>query len=312
MEFEPSYFQGEEREGFFIKPMMKRAWAAQLKTLKEIDKICKRHNIPYYAEWGTLLGAVRHQGFVPWDDDMDIGMKRADYVRFLAYAKEELPGDYKAVNIYNNPEHKELLTRVVNSHAIRTDPEFLAEFYGCPYAVGVDIFPSDYLPRRKEEEDILLTLLSVVNPLGRCWHDETITEEDKMDGIRQIEELCNIKFTQDTPIQQQLLILSDRLCAMYWDTDATEITLMPLLIQYSHYRLPVSCYASTIDVPFENTTIPIPVGYEQILTLRYGKDYMTPVREWGTHDYPFYKEQEKILFDFFQKNNMEVPDCFRE
>lgn len=312
MEFEPSYFQGEEREGFFIKPMMKRAWAAQIKTLKVIDAICKRHNIPYYAEWGTLLGAVRHQGFVPWDDDMDIGMKRADYVRFLAYAKEELPEGYKAINIYNNPEHKELLTRVVNSNAIRTNPEFLEEFYGCPYAVGVDIFPSDYLPLRKEEEDILLTLLSVVNPLGRNWNDDKITMQDKMDTIKQIEEMCNIKFTQDSPMEQQLLILSDRICAMYWDTDATEITLMPMLYEYDHYRLPVSCYASTIDVPFENTTIPIPVGYEQVLTLRYGKDYMTPVREWGTHEYPFYKEQEKILFDFFRKNNLEIPDCFRE
>lgn len=316
MKFDSSYFQGEVREDFYIKPMMKKAWAAQLKVLEEIDKICKRHNIEYYAEWGTLLGAVRHHGYIPWDDDLDIGMTRPNYVRFLSVAQKELPEGYQVMNVMNNPSHKELLTRVVNSPAINTDPKFLNEFYGCPYVIGIDIFPSDYLPKSKQEETIQLALLAAVNRLGREWNnsnsEECLSEDEKWDCVREIEEYCNYKFTDDMPIQQQLLILSDRICAMYWDTDADEITLMTMLTGDSSYRLPVSCYESFIEVPFENTTIPIPVGYEKILILRYGKDYMTPVKAWGTHTYPYFKDQQQILFNLYKEKSWEIPEAFKE
>lgn len=56
MKFEDSYFDGEIRDGFYIYPIMKRAWAVQIKILQEIDRICRRHDIKYFAEWGTLLG----------------------------------------------------------------------------------------------------------------------------------------------------------------------------------------------------------------------------------------------------------------
>ena len=62
---------------------MKCCWMAQLNVLENIDRICQKHNIQYQAEWGTLLGTVRHGGFIPWDDDMDISMKRPDYNKFL-------------------------------------------------------------------------------------------------------------------------------------------------------------------------------------------------------------------------------------
>ena len=82
-EFPESYFKGEEKEGFYVEEMMKRAWAAQIEVLELIDRICKEYEIPYFADWGTLLGTIRHKGFIPWDDDIDIVMKRDDYNRFL-------------------------------------------------------------------------------------------------------------------------------------------------------------------------------------------------------------------------------------
>ncbi|MDO5402264.1 MAG: LicD family protein, partial [Eubacteriales bacterium] len=72
MEFPKSYFEDEVRDGFYVPAMMKRAWAAQLQVLEDVDKVCRDNDIQYFAEWGTLLGAVRHHGFIPWDDDMDI------------------------------------------------------------------------------------------------------------------------------------------------------------------------------------------------------------------------------------------------
>lgn len=91
MEFIDSFFEDEVRDGFFVPSEIKRAWAAELEVLSEIDKICKKHNIQYFADWGTLLATVRHEGFIPWDDDLDIVMKRDDYRRFMEIAQTELP-----------------------------------------------------------------------------------------------------------------------------------------------------------------------------------------------------------------------------
>ena len=66
MQFPHTYFEDEIREGFYITGAMKRAWAAQLEVLEEIDKVCKKHNIRWFADCGTLLGAVRHRGYIPW------------------------------------------------------------------------------------------------------------------------------------------------------------------------------------------------------------------------------------------------------
>lgn len=75
-----------------IRPLQLRI----LKNLLAIDKVCKEHNLRYYIMAGTMLGAVRHKGFIPWDDDLDIGMPRADYDLLMTNAKEWLPEPYEA------------------------------------------------------------------------------------------------------------------------------------------------------------------------------------------------------------------------
>ena len=95
MQFPHSYFEDEVKEGFYIPGMMKCAWAAQIEVLEDVNRVCKKNNISYFVTYGTLLGAVRHRGFIPWDDDIDICMPRSDYNRFMAIAKKELPEGYE-------------------------------------------------------------------------------------------------------------------------------------------------------------------------------------------------------------------------
>lgn len=79
----PSFYKEEIRSGFLVTEKRKKVWAVELKMLEKLDEVCKKYNLTYYAYYGTLLGAVRHQGFIPWDDDIDINMQRKDIPAFL-------------------------------------------------------------------------------------------------------------------------------------------------------------------------------------------------------------------------------------
>ena len=156
--FLDEFFQDEVREGFLVEQKMKCAWAAQMEVLKEIDRICKENGIQYFADSGTLLGAVRHKGFIPWDDDIDIAMPRDDYRKFFSIALKELPKGWRFTN--GSEGGWAAYGRVVNGEAYdRGRTERMLHFHGCPYVVGVDIFPLDYVPPVKEEEEAWHLLL---------------------------------------------------------------------------------------------------------------------------------------------------------
>jgi lipopolysaccharide cholinephosphotransferase len=84
-----------------IRPLQMR----MLKVLKALDETCKAHDLHYGIFAGSLIGAVRHKGFIPWDDDMDVLMPRPDYERFIAHSREWLPAPYEFVCAENDPEY---------------------------------------------------------------------------------------------------------------------------------------------------------------------------------------------------------------
>ena len=132
MVLDDKFFEGEEINGFYVEPLMKHAWAAQMELLSEVDEVCQKYGIRWFAEWGTLLGAVRHKGFIPWDDDIDIAMLRHDYKRFLEIPPEEWPNGIKILNESNNPGFTEMLSRVVNTMYINWSPGFLKKYHDFP------------------------------------------------------------------------------------------------------------------------------------------------------------------------------------
>lgn len=118
---------------------LKACQQKQLAILDEIDRICKKHEIEYWLDGGTLLGAVRHKGFIPWDDDIDIAMTKLNLRRFMAIAPKELPSHLVMQNPWRSAT-KEPIVKVRDLNSLIIEP---GDDMSLPYEKGLyaDIFP---------------------------------------------------------------------------------------------------------------------------------------------------------------------------
>lgn len=302
MKFDKSFFEAEVRDGFYVTSEMKQVWAAQLEVLNDVDKACRENGIQYFAEWGTLLGAVRHHGFIPWDDDMDICMKRPDYNRFLEIAEKIMPSNYKIYNLKSHNNDGNMVSRIINTDQISYDAEKLKKYHGVPYVIGLDIFPLDYISDNKEDDElqsnVIVMISSIMNVIKSVQDNNVQLDEGNLTQINmqlsQVENICGVTINREDDIVQQLNILIDRMCGIYRENEAEYITIMLLWVGGKNYRFPKKYYDKAIRIPFENTTIPVPYAYDSILKKKYG-DYMQLVHTWDSHDYPFFESQKKII-----------------
>ncbi len=289
-----SDLEDEVRDGFYVNSLMKCCWMSQLQVLEEIDKVCRKHNIQYQAEWGTLLGTVRHGGFIPWDDDMDISMKRQDYNKFMKVAKEELPEGYHISNYKNDEEYWDVMARVVNLKAISLNHKFLKKNANCPFAVGVDIFPLDYLPVDEEEAEVLKDLLADLKNTADTYSAGILQGEELEERLQMMEYVCNQKIKREGNLRENLYDLMVSLYSIYQEDEAEEIGIVPLWAKSGRHHYPKEYYSSTARMPFDRITIPVPIAYDSILKHKY-RNYMKMVRKGGTHDYPYYNRQIEVL-----------------
>ncbi len=296
--FPDNYFEKEVRDGFEVASMMKRAWAGQLEVLQVIRDICERHDIKWFADYGTLLGAVRHKGFIPWDDDMDIGMLRDQLNKFIRYAKDELPKGYKLLCMDLEPQYDSLIVRVVNSTSVSMDADRMEKYHGCPYVLGIDIFPMDYLSRVPQEREMHLQLVDIILGAVDNVTSEDASPEDVQNYISQVEELLNVHIDRNRSLKSALLSMVEKLSSIYGPDESDEVTGIWRLIWQKNFVFPKEWFTDLIELPFETVTIPVPSHYHEVLKLKIGDDYMTPKR-FETHNYPFYKKQEDIIYDKF-------------
>ena len=111
-------------------------------VLECMDKVCREHHLRYYLWAGTMLGAVRHKGFIPWDDDMDICMPRPDYETLLAHCHEWMPEPFEVLGPHNRPDYPYPFAKVEDgSTTVIERPDF-----NFPEGIYVDIFPLDGIP----------------------------------------------------------------------------------------------------------------------------------------------------------------------
>lgn len=121
--------------------VLKKVQAFQCEILDVVVKICEKHNIEYFLIAGTLLGAVRHKGFIPWDDDIDIGMIRKDYDRFLEVVEKELPENMILDYFNTNKKYYLNFIKIRNKNTVYE--EKFAQNYDGPNGIWIDIFPFD-------------------------------------------------------------------------------------------------------------------------------------------------------------------------
>lgn len=118
-----------------------------LDIVKEVVRICEKHGFSYYMLGGTMLGAVRHKGFIPWDDDVDLGMPRKDYESFLKIAPDELASNLRIVNYRTDPNYQYYITRVLDSNT-KVEEERIGNENRYTNA-SIDIFPIDGSPNNR-------------------------------------------------------------------------------------------------------------------------------------------------------------------
>ena len=115
LKFPDEFFKEEVRCGYRVSVQTKKIWAIELDLLNELLKVCKKHNIKVCAFAGTILGAVRHQGFIPWDDDIDVALTRENYEKLLQVAPSEFKNQYFFQTIQTDPNYFFGYARLRNS-----------------------------------------------------------------------------------------------------------------------------------------------------------------------------------------------------
>lgn len=297
------FFRDEVRNGFYIPTAIKQAWASSLDVLGEIDRICKKYGIRYYADWGTFLGAVRHGGFVPWDDDLDICMRRDDYEKFRKVCDKELPKHYTIHDYERKSDHWLFLARVVGNSTICYDEDYLKNHYNFPWLSPVDIFLKDYLyddyEQEKERDKEVMFLITLADGIRENKFDrQTISHYLYDIKTKYHATLPDLTDTSDTEKINKLCIalyrLAEKEMAKVRPEDSHRIGQIFPWVLKGNKGEPKEYYDKIIELPFEDTTMPVPAYYHTVLSSRYG-NYNEIHKVWDGHTYPFFEEQKKDL-----------------
>ena len=165
------FLDEEERCGYVVSSQMKEVWAIELDLLAEFQRVCKQYDLKYYADAGTLLGAVRHKGFIPWDDDIDIIMTRDEYNKLCRIAMKEFKHPFFFQTNKTDPGSSKGHAQLRNSitTAILGGKEYVTSHN---QGVFIDIFPVDVLPDnrvlRKLHSLLLKSLYKAYYFFGNC------------------------------------------------------------------------------------------------------------------------------------------------
>lgn len=268
------FLKEEIRDGYFVTKKMKKVWVAELDILAQFDKLCKEHGLKYFAAFGTLLGAVRHHGFIPWDDDLDVFMMRDDYTKFEKIAKDYFRFPYEFQGI-DNGFAVSAHTKIRNANTTALEYDNAPATYN--QGIFIDVFPLDDALSDDKANSMIFDIQKLLWQIATHPKEMTrlvqlgqkflldsdlileLCEAGPFETLKQLEYVCE----ENYGIVDRVNFLTDEMRGK----------------QLIFFR---DCFSEVIDMPFEYTTIPVPVGYDKMLSGQYG-DYMIPKHVSAAH-----------------------------
>lgn len=268
----------EIRDGVHVSSDLKKIWKSELDVLEQFVAICDRHGLRYSLAGGNLIGAFRHKGFIPWDDDIDVDMVREDYDRFLEYAQKELPKPYFLQTTKTDPGRGVNFAQIRNSGTTCIDPHWVELGTVFNSGIGIDIFPVDGLPSSRFR---WLFTKSVVRLTQSLQYNAMIRKNFGLKGFFKkylAKLICRCVGWDNLYEVREWALRRNKL------SDCAKCGELSYAISMRNPRLiwSTSCYDSYIDVPYEYLTLKVAAGYDEMNTCQYG-DWRTPVKGTGDH-----------------------------
>lgn len=276
----PSFFEKEIRCDFLVDEKRKKVWAVELEMLEMLDAVCKKYGITYWAGYGTLLGAVRHQGFVPWDDDIDLVMLRDDYERFQSIAPQEFRDPYFFQNSYTD----RIVWPFSKIRDSRTTGIEFKDLRDVNQGIFIDIFPLDTVFSGMQESlthigEMQKELWDIVtNPGGALLK----LKQDLVEGKRPVSQAQDLLGVMKMDIKERFRVFEEFNLAHFGETGEINY-IMYEICQNNYKSMKRDWFRETLYLPFEHLQIPAPVDYDKILTRCYG-DYHQWVRGGTLHE----------------------------
>lgn len=260
--------------------ILKALQKTELEMLKKVDTICRKYEIKYFLAWGSMLGAVRHHGFIPWDDDIDIGMLREDYERLRQVPKEEWEDLYELVD----PSDNNILHRYAYPQLYKKDSVFVTEYHykhdhmknnpqNRQMPIWLDIFLFDRIADVKAAERRWrkVWLLGKLYYYAKCRITSSNEDSLKYKLINFGKTLTFYILNLFQKPEQSICKGIKRLCTMD-EGDYVGV----FYTTHRHHMLPCPYddVFPLLEVPFEDMTSFVPKNYDRMMRNRYGKHYM--------------------------------------
>lgn len=245
----------------------------QLEMAIEVKNICKKHNIKYAIIAGTLLGAVRHKGFIPWDDDLDIGMLRNDYERFIKVCQHELRNDYFLQTWESDPGFALPFAKIRKNGTRFIEKNSSAANLHC--GIYIDIFPFDNVPKSRfqqslaEDATYILKRMLLIKMKYIVWKDTELLKK----VIYKTFKLFSLFFSNNH-IKRKLYKLMTKSNNLITE----KVVAFGGAYGYKKESIKRVWLEKLMEIDFESEKLSAPADNIDYLTYFYG-DYMTPLLE---------------------------------
>lgn len=267
-----NFFKEEVRNGYKISASMKKVWAVELDLLNEFAKVCKKHDIRFFAAGGTLLGAVRHNGMVPWDDDIDVMMFRSEYERLCEIAPKEFLHPYFFQTEETDPGSFRGHAQLRNSETTGILKNGMDKGKKINQGIFIDIFPLDAVPDNDAERK---KLFRRVKSIDKKLHEYiTYIYPYKFIFRKNLLALCisSMKhfIVSKGKAEHKALEYYMHKQALVSGTSMNSHHLLMTPFYVERWVYDMEDFSGVLYFPFEMLQIPVPEGYERMLTHTYG------------------------------------------